>query len=270
MDFGSIGSSEGDILRKYKLYLEALSTGHYAKAIDVFLLMMPEVPAAQLTPMKEDLQRALHSWGNRCTVKELPYTEKSASYVSDAMTKIMANFGANINWSFFKMLRGWMTMDTSLRELIPNANLTELMQAYTRQNRKREFSRLLYQLPGDILKLQNLIDYPTELAERAIYKGAMIRRVAQVFEGATTRISRLMSLVFKLTSNLGFLLFLFVGLGFVSQHAAPGYFTGDNSLGVLLSKFPKLDMQVWLLLLTSFFYSSVSLLRLSRRMGKEE
>ena len=59
LDFGSVGSNEGDLLRKYDMFLEALSTGKYAKAIDVFLLIMPELPANNLAQVKEELQRFL-------------------------------------------------------------------------------------------------------------------------------------------------------------------------------------------------------------------
>lgn len=270
LDFGSVGSSEGDMLRKYKLFLEALSTGQYSKAIDVFLLIMPDLPSTNLTPLKEEIQRRLQSWGNRCIVPELPYKEKSASAIFDEMVRVMAKYSVTINWAFFKVLRGWLTMDTSLRELIPGANLMRLVQKFTRQNRKREFTKVLLHLPADFLRLQNLIDLPRESAERAIYRGAMVRRLAQVFEGATTRISRLASLFFGLGSAFFFFISAFFGLMFLFQHTSMFTLPPGHPVREVLAGIPLLDPQVWFLLLALMLYTCISLALLARRFRRQD
>lgn len=270
LDFGSVGSSEGDMLRKYKLFLEALSSGQYAKAIDVFLLIMPDLPSTNLTVLKEDLQRRLHTWGSRCNVPEIPYKEKSTSTIFDEVTRVLAKYGVTINWAFFKVLRGWLTMDTSLRELIPTSNLMHLMQAYTRRSRKREFTKVLYHLPADFLRLQNLVDLPRDSVERAIYRGAMVRRLAQVFEGATTRFSRLAALFFGLGSALFFFISALFGFMFLFQHTSIFDLTPGHPVGEILSRVPHLDAQVWVLLLVFMIYSFISLALLARRFRKQD
>ncbi|MCK5056734.1 MAG: AarF/ABC1/UbiB kinase family protein [Candidatus Aminicenantes bacterium] len=270
LDFGSIGSSEGDMLRKYKLFLEALSSGQYSKAIDVFLLIMPDLPPTNLTILKEELQRRLHTWGSRCKVPEIPYKEKSTSTIFDEVTRVLAKYGVTINWAFFKVLRGWMTMDTSLRELIPTTNLMYLMQAYTRRGRIREFKKVLFHLPADFLRLQNLVDVPREYAELAIYRGAMVRRLAQVFEGATTRFSRLAALFFGLGSAFFFFISALFGFVFLFQHTSVINLTRDNPLREILSKIPLLDTQIWFLLLAFMLYGCISLALLARRFRKQE
>ncbi|UCH93285.1 MAG: AarF/ABC1/UbiB kinase family protein, partial [Candidatus Aminicenantes bacterium] len=87
LDFGSVGSNEGDLLRKYNVFLEALCTGQFTKAIDVFLLIMPDLPSGNLVPVKEEILRRFQAWDNRCRVKELPYKEKSTNMVFDDMMK---------------------------------------------------------------------------------------------------------------------------------------------------------------------------------------
>jgi ubiquinone biosynthesis protein len=270
LDFGSVGSSEGDMLRKYKLFLEALSSGQYSKAIDVFLLIMPDLPSKNLTTLKEELQRRLHTWGSRCNVPEIPYKEKSTSTIFDEVTRVLAKHGVTIHWAFFKVLRGWLTMDTSLRELIPTSNLMHLMQISTRSGRKREFARVLYQLPADFLKLQNLVDLPRDSVERAIYRGATVRRLAQVFEGATTRFSRLAALFFGLGSAFFFFISALFGFMFLFQHTTILNITPDQPVGEILNKIPLLDAQVWFLLLAFMLYSFITLALLARRFRKQE
>lgn len=270
LDFGSVGSSEGDLLRKYDVFLQALSSGQYAKAIDVFLLIMPDVPSAQLAPVKDEMQRRLHAWDNRCRVKELPYKDKSTNMVFDEMMKVMGKYGVTINWAFFKVLRGWTTMDTSLRELIPESDLPRLMQSYIRRRESREFKRVLKRIPGDLLKLQNLIDYPREFSEMAIYRGATIRRLAQVFEGTATRVSRLAAAAFEIGSAFFFFFVVMFGFVFLNQHTSIFNFQPGHVVSDMLSIFPVLDPQVWILLIAFVLNGFLSLAKLARRFRKQE
>ncbi len=269
LDFGSLGTSEGDLLRKYDIFLQALSRGNYSKAIDVFLLIMPYVPAIHLSSVKDEMRRRLLAWDNRCRVRELPYEEKSTNMVFDEMVKVMGKYGVNINWSFFKLLRGWTTMDTSLRELIPEANLPRLMQVYIRHRENREIKTLLKDLPNDLLKFQNLIDYPRDFAERAIYHGASIRRLAQVSEGATTRVSRLAAMIFQAGSALFFILILGLVSVFLNQHTSMAYFNSENLVSRMAGALPLLDTQVLSLLIILMSNCFITLAVLAGKFRKQ-
>ncbi len=269
LDFGSMGTSEGDLLRKYDIFLQALSSGQYAKAVDVFLLIMPFVPPAQLSRVKDEMQRRLHAWDNRCRVKELPYKEKSTNMVFDEMMRVMGRYGVTINWAFFKVLRGWTTMDTSLRQLIPEADLSRLMQSYIHNRKKREFNQIIQQLPTDMLKLQNLIDFPRKFSEMAIYRGASARRLAQVFEGTTTRISCLVATVFEIGSAFFFILSVISGFVFLTQHTVILNFLTGQHIRKILSIFPSLNPHVWLLLIAILLKSLFSLIKLARRFRQQ-
>jgi ubiquinone biosynthesis protein len=270
LDFGSVGSSEGDLMRKYDVFLEALCTGQFAKAIDVFFLIMPDLPSSNVIPAKEEIQRRFQAWDSRCRVKELPYKEKSTNMVFDEMMKVMAKYGVTINWAFFKVLRGWTTMDTSLRELMPEADLPRLMQDYTRHRRKREFGKVVKQLPRDLMRLQNLIDYPREFSEMAIYRGAAVRRLAQVFEGTATRVSRLAATAFEIGSAFFFIFTAVFAFVFLDQHTSIFNFPPGHTLREVSYIFPDLDPQVWLLLILFVLKGCLSLAKLARRFRKQD
>ncbi|MDJ0837737.1 MAG: AarF/ABC1/UbiB kinase family protein [Acidobacteriota bacterium] len=269
LDFGSIGTLERDLLRKYDAYLEALAKGEFAKAIDIFVLIAPRLPSTNLAPMKEELMRALSSWKDRCHVPEISYKEKSAGWVLDTMTKALARHGITIQWSFFKVLRGWTTLDTSLRDLIPSRDLPGLMTAYMKQRRTREMQQVMGQLPADLLRLQNLVDYPVEQAEMGIYRGANLRRLAQVFEGTTNRVSRLVAASFGFFSA-AFLVGAAAGTGLCLYQLADFNYGLDMETLRNLARFPKLDLQVWLLINGFLAYSSFSTGLLAQRFRQQE
>lgn len=270
LDFGSTGTNERDLLRKYDAFLETLSLSQYAKAVDIFLLIMPDLPASNLATIKDELQRSLHAWGDRCRVRELPYKEKSASRIFDEMTRIMARHGVDIVWSFFKILRGWGTLDTSLRELHPEANLLQLTREYTLARRQREVAKALLEAPGDLLRLQKLIDYPREISETAIYRGAMVRRLAQVFEGTTTRVSRLAAMFFGLGSAVNFVAVILALILMLEQRTGIIGLAEIRPLDRLSGELPRLDLQVWCLILAFFGYGWLTLAGLARRFKRQD
>lgn len=270
LDFGSVGTNEMDMLRKYDAFLETLSQAQYAKAVDIFLLIMPDLPPANLVTVREELQRSLHAWGDRCRVNELPYKEKSTSFVFDEMTRIMARYGVDIIWALFKVLRGWGTLDASLSVLNPKANLVSLTRDYTRERRKRELGQVMLELPRDILGIQKLIDYPREISEMAIYRGAMVRRLAQVFEGTATRVSKLAAVVFGIGSALSFVAVALAAVILLTRHAGLTGLAGLYPIGRLLAVVPRLDGQVWLLLMALLLYSWLALAFLARRFRRQD
>lgn len=265
LDFGSVGTNEGDLMRKYDVFLESLGTGRFAKAIDVFLLIMPELPAGNLVRVREELQRRLLEWDSRCRVKELSYNEKSTNMVFDDMMKVMGKYGVTINWAFFKVIRGWTTLDTSMRALIPQVDLPRLTQDYMLRRKKRVLRNIIFDLPEDLLRLQNLVDYPREFSEMAIYRGATVRRLAQVFEGTATRLSRLTAAIFNVGTIVSIVLTILFGIIFLGQHTAIFSYQPGGMLWEFMEIFPRLDVQVWLLLFIFILNGGVSFSRLSKR-----
>lgn len=246
IDFGSIGTTEGDLLRKYFLYLEALAEGNYAKAVDLFLLILPELPAGNVTAVKEAMIRSLQDWGNRCRVPELSYHSKSAAAVTDEMTRIVGQFKINMPWNFFRLTRAWTTMDASMRYLTPHADLASMMRAYARARQKRRLKKLVVTMPQKLQHLQKLIDLPVEYAEMSIYRGAMVRRLAQVFEGTSSKVSRILAGGLRALGIFGCISWALAFFLSLHQHGLitqlPVFLTRASSA------LPNLDLQVWGLL----------------------
>ncbi len=270
LDFGSVGSNENDLLRKYDTYLQALSTEQFSKAIDVFFLIMPKVKSNTYELLKAELIRNLHSWSNRCRVKELPYKSKSINTISDDMTRIMAKYDVPINWSIFKLLRGWTTMDTSLRELIPEADLTYLMNQYVKQRKKRELLKMMKVLPSSVFNMHNLIDIPSKLLESTIHNGTTMRRLSQVFEGTASRISNLFVKLFRFSSMALILLIAFFIINLLSQHVEVVDRFQNEDFKKIVDIMPYFDIQVWAIFVFLSIHLFLISVRLTRRFKKQD
>jgi ubiquinone biosynthesis protein len=268
LDFGSLGFSEGDMLRKYSLYLEATGSGQFTKAADLFLMFATELPAGDLGTLREKLLRCILAWDSRCRVHELPYSVKSASNLAHEMLMLLRTHRISINWTMFKIVRGWATLDTSLQTLTPRADLPRMMESYSRTRYRREMMSVTRNLPGDLLKLQKLIDYPGESSEMAIYRGATVRRLAQVFEGATDRVSRLVAFAADLTALMCTLIIIWQTWSLCSLQrlwtvSAPPQ---PHAMATFLLDNPQLHI----LALGALCYGVWSLTRLSRRFSSSQ
>jgi len=247
VDFGSVGAMEGDMWRKYDAYLKALTEGEYAKAVDVFMLLAPSVPSGGVSAVKEEMVRRLQFWGSRARVADLPYELKSANAVVQEMARALAKHGVDVTWSLLRILRGWATMDASLRVLIPKANLPDLMREFSKQRRRRVMKRLARGAVEDMGRWQRLIDYPKRRFEETMFRGAVLRRVAQAFEGVATRVSRLLASLFGLGVGIGAAAGIYAMIACARQMlGALGWIDADPA-ALWLTGWPALDWQVWIL-----------------------
>ena len=80
IDLGSIGFSDRDFLEKCALYLEAMIDQQYSKVFDIYLLFPDNIPATDLTSLKEKFILILQKWQDRSKIKDLPYREKHQRY----------------------------------------------------------------------------------------------------------------------------------------------------------------------------------------------
>jgi len=271
LDFGSVGSLDVDTLQKYDAFLVALSQEQFAKAIEVFILIARHPQDIDVEPMKEELLRRLIHWRSKCRIADLPYQEKSAVCVSDEMTRVMARFGFDIIWSFFKVLRGWTTMDTSLRTMIPKADLPSLMEAYHRSRQKRSLKRTLATMPVDSVNLLNLVDAPLKQVEMNMYRSAALRKVAQVFEGATSGLYRLGARFFGFSSALLFCLLLLTIYTFaINKNLVRPLERVSGLFQWLLQALPKMDDQIWILILVALGFTCLKWRRLARVFSERD
>jgi ubiquinone biosynthesis protein len=271
LDFGSLGTTEREFLRKFDLHMEAMATRNYSKMIDIFFLFSPSLPPIDLTDLKEQLIRRLQSWESRSLVQQLPFQEKSINVLMDDIVRRAARCGISPDWSFFRMLRATTTMDAAIRELWPQANFHRLVADYYRERHSRVRHELLTRFWEDAASPKELSDLQTQLAENAMHRDTIVRRAAQVFESTTSKIAQAVARGLVWTSRFILLIGIFVLVVCVGQRYDPGLAAAlPAAVADSLHALPRLDGQVWTVIFILLVYSYFRLTALARRLQERE
>lgn len=273
IDFGTTAFTEREYLQKFTLFVRALATRDYAKAADLCFLLSAVLPNIDVDAVKEKLVRALRAWATRTLVPELPYHDKSIDNVTVQVTTILFDENCTMDWAFLRIRRAITTLDASLILLYPDANYTALCQQYFR---KAEGRALKQTFSSDTaVRLLSGLQTGLQIAERineyTLFQGALIRRHAQVFQGATSKISNVFAMLLSQLSLLVLahgVLILIVLL----QQSYPELV--EPILGAQVADvanyFPRLDPQIWIALQALDAYVFWSLRRLRRRLLDRE
>jgi ubiquinone biosynthesis protein len=273
LQFGACSFTEREYLHKLHLFFRALATRDYDKAADLALLLSGQLPVIPIEEVKEDLVRGLRTWASRTFVKGLPPQEKSIDSVTVVVTQILFKHGCPMDWAFLRVRRALTNLDASLVHLDPDINYTRLSAAYFRKAERRALRRaiegpLAARALSGVVKTLDLQD---RIEEYSLLQGGLIRRHAQVFQGATDKLSDLLA---TLLSQLGVVL-LVVGAFFVAtliEQRSPGTLTPlvGTQLAALLERMPALGARAWLLVIAVTVYSWWTVRRLVRRFRQKE
>jgi ubiquinone biosynthesis protein len=143
LDFGSVGFTDRDYLERFRFFMEAVAEREYERAADIALLMAASLPEIDLAPVRAEIVRELLRWGLRTGVAGLPYQTKSADAVNVAITKVFFKHRISFEWAFLRIRRALATMDATAMHLYPDANYTDITQAYFRHARRRALRKAL-------------------------------------------------------------------------------------------------------------------------------
>ena len=271
IDFGSIGFMERDLLRKYDGYVEALGEGNFSKAIDMLMMTTNSLPPGNLSYMKDELLQITKDWESRCRVDGLSYDDTSASRLLDDTVRQGMEWGIDQNWTFLKVIRSWATMDVSLRSLLSDSDLKQMLSRYYVERQERQRTELLQTRPIGPGQIQRALEFGETGIENVLLRGTIMRRMGQVFEGATNKINQFFRVGFSLSALgcvglAGFLVFL---LAHQRWDFLPSVLVGGK-IAIWLSEIPPLDMQVWSIAFLLSMYWTWTLWGLRGRFGEAE
>nr|QEO74404.1 serine/threonine protein kinase [uncultured bacterium] len=265
LDFGSAGTMERDFRRKVDMFIEAMGTRQYSKAVDLFFLFSDDLPSQGIEDCKRELVRRLLIWDNRSRVTQLPFEVKTLNRMMDEMVFVAAGYGVAPVWSFFRMTRAMATMDASLQELFPEADFHNLIIGYHRGRAKRLRGKIFQQPMHGHISLQDWLEVQQQLMEDAVYRGSVVRRTAQVFEATTSKVMLLVARLFAVGAGMAQGLILLLLFAVIYQH--------HRDWQIWMPTLPYLDAlltpdavagQTWLLALVLLAYVQNRLARLSK------
>lgn len=273
IDFGSTNFTEREYLQKFRMFIRALATRDYAKGGDLCLMLTASLPNIDTEEVKEKIVQALRAWATRTLVRELPYHDKSLDNATINVVTILVGYRCTMEWAWLRIHRALTTLDTSLIYLYPDVNYTRMLQRYFRSAERRRLKEMIG--PEMVRRSINAygvgLDIQDRVNEYTLFQGTLVRRHAQVFRGATSKVAAVMALFAQLvwtavavTGAFGILLYL-------HQHdrlAVEGWLGPQLSLS--LAHLPRLDRAIWLILVLSYVYLLWLIIKVRRRLRERD
>jgi ubiquinone biosynthesis protein len=273
IEFTATTFTEREYLEKFRLFVKALAMRDYSKAADVSFMLCAVLPNIDTEEVKEELVRSLRAWATRTLVKELPYREKSIDNAFVEVLKVLVRYRCTMQWGWLRIRRAVMTLDMSLDRLYPDVNYTRVLQQYFAKAESRAIDALV----GPELVRRSLGGYLTALNiqdrvdEYTMFQGALVRRHAQVFKGATNKAAAVFATLVGEAALLLGLLGATALVVFLEQRYPDriGSLLGPQ-LTRLVAAVPYLDGPVWFGVLLVIGYAAWSLFGLRRRLQQKD
>ena len=197
IDCRETGSLEAESLAKQKMYLRALSEGEFVTAAEIHFLLADRLPRVDLNTVKEELVRIWRVWETRTHVEDIPYHQKSLTYMSGQLNRVVRNYRFGAQWSFSKLSGTLAHLDTALASLSPELNYLNLLRVYFSHLEGREARKKLLNLPARLTaSLTALHEMPKRMAEYSLFQETLMRRQAQVVQGSATKLDAVIAACF--------------------------------------------------------------------------
>ena len=179
------------------MFIRALATRDYAKAGDLCLMLTASLPNIDTEEVKEKLIQALRAWATRTLVRELPYHDKSLDNATIHVVMILVGYRCTMEWAWLRIHRALTTLDTSLIYLYSDVNYTRMLQRYFQAAERRRMKAMLgiEMVRRSLNAYAQGLDIQDRVNEYTLFQGTLVRRHAQVFRGATTKVAAVMALV---------------------------------------------------------------------------
>lgn len=273
IDFGTTNFTEREYLQKFRLFVEALATRDYAKASDMCFMLCASLPVIDLEQAKEKMIRALRAWATRTLVRELPYHEKSLDNATVEVIKVLFEFRCTMEWAWLRIHRALTTLDLSLIHLYPDVNYTRTLGRYFEKAELRRLEMIAspMMLRRTLRSFTTALDIQDRVNEYTMFQGAIIRRHAQVFQGATNKFAAVFAALIAQIALLVLIAGIVLFVCFVEQRfptAVPAFM--GPQVRSLAERLPQLDTAVWIGLLVLVSYVYLSLIRLKVRLQQKD
>jgi ubiquinone biosynthesis protein len=267
IDLGTVGSFETRFLTLYKLVMYAMGNKDYAKAADILFLMCESLPPVDLEQVKAEVVRAYRAWDARAPLRGIGYHEKSIGSVGQETGRIMFEHKIVASWQFMKATRTLGTLDASLNYLIADMDHAEVTRKYQKGAAKRAWKRLRE------VGIKKMVSKAIAGAnEFALFEGASLRRQAQVFQGATSKVADLFSHLFLNAGRFVTVAAVLLTLVYLRQQGSP-LTAGLDHLRVFRwasATVPKMATDEWVMVGVAVLYTRHVCGKLRRRFAQKE
>lgn len=256
IDFGSVGSSDRTQLRRMLQLFGAIGNRDYSKAVDLYLIMAPNLPSWDLSGVKEQIVRLFRDMEPQTKIKTIPYHQKSIARISGEIAQVLSGNGVHSSWDLLRSLRAQLTLDASLMFLMPDIDFMKLIPRYLGKMRARQQKRMRSRAARrlQLAKVSESADLPQKLVENAYFEGEHLRRRALHYEGHISTAARAGRYFFMVLSRLCLLVGVLAGLGLLHQRYDGFRALRSAYLHGMLNRVPHLDPMMWVLAMIFAIY----------------
>lgn len=273
LDFGTVGTLDAGFHKKYVMLQKALTEGDYSRAVDLLLLLFPPLPETLGQPRKEMIA-VIQSHQTHAAIKEIPYTEKTASALVSKLTAVFFRYRIPAGMDFMRIDRTMLALDASLMHLCPHENMTKMMQRYWKKAARREQRRLARQYKqsansGDMLSL--LVEGPRRISEMMLLQGELLRGKARSLQDKVTKFSHFVGAVASVARAVIAVGVLVLVAAYLAQyHRDFAVRLMSEQTLQIADRVPHLDSFLWLVLLAFSVYTLLTVVLLRRKAAQPE
>jgi ubiquinone biosynthesis protein len=268
----SAGSLETESLEKQKVFLRSLSQGEYITAAEIYFLLATRLPRVDLNSVKEKLVRIWRVWQTRVHVATLPYEEKSLTYMTGQINRVVHEYRFSALWALSKLNCAWVHLDNAITALSPDLNYLKHLRLYFREELMRETAENIRDLPSrSAHAVVALHEMPERMSEFMLFREAMMRRQAQVVQGSASKMDAFVSACFGFASFFTVILTLFLFLTFLMQsRLMPIKSLLGPQLSWLATRIPPMSTGLWLATFCGFIFVYGFFRIQKRRFSRQE
>jgi ubiquinone biosynthesis protein len=273
IDFRTVHFTEREYLQKYRMFIHALATRDYAKAADLAFMLCAILPVIDTELAKEKVVRALRAWATRTPVRELSYFERSIDQATTDVVAVLFKHKCTMEWAWLRIHRTMSMLDITLAALNPRLNHTkQALRYFARANARGIADMVGPKLYAKTLSsIRTAMDIQDRINEYTMFQSSLIRRHAQVFQGATNKFADTFAAfvgVLAIAILIPGLLLVAVLLGQRFPHFTQSVF--GSQVMSLIGRLPAFDGRVVAALLVIDLYFFGIFQRLKRRLRQKD
>lgn len=137
IDFGNVGLFDADFAMQHDQFSRAMAKGQIAKAADIYIVILGQLPALDVFALKKDLKRVFQKQLVRSSIKGMAFEEKSLSGNMAETGEAIASYKIRANWDMLKMARSFSTIDQNIGILNPGIDYYKEIYRYHKNAAKR-------------------------------------------------------------------------------------------------------------------------------------